>query len=303
MTVSDWRLLDEREFLRRSLEDAAREHAAGDLSDEDYALLCARDERRLAEVEAALAAPGVGDPGAREEVRGERAGNVAPVEPAEGTEQVGPGGPVALVAPVAPVAPAGRTGRPGRRRLVFWRRRWWLAAAGLALVVSGAVLLVVDLSAPRLPGEGATGTIDLNTAQKVVRQLAQAQVLLKRGEDVQALALYGQVLTEDPRQPVALTEWGWLDWRAATKAKEQTVAAEGASALVEAVRVDPGLAAAQYYLGTVLLQEGDPAKAVVHYRRFLADRPGSAWIGEAAPEIRAAYAALHRPPPAGLPGA
>ena len=51
-----WYLNDEREFLRRSLEDAAREHDAGDLSDEDHALLIARDAARLAEVEGELAA-------------------------------------------------------------------------------------------------------------------------------------------------------------------------------------------------------------------------------------------------------
>ena len=51
-----WYLSDEREFLQRSLADAAREHEAGDLSDEDHSLLVARDSARLAEVEAELAA-------------------------------------------------------------------------------------------------------------------------------------------------------------------------------------------------------------------------------------------------------
>ena len=53
-----WFLTDQREFLLRSLDDAAREHEAGDLSDEDYAVLEARDRARLAEVEAELAALG-----------------------------------------------------------------------------------------------------------------------------------------------------------------------------------------------------------------------------------------------------
>ena len=47
-----WYLTDERDFLRRSLDDADREHDAGDLSDEDHALLTARDAARLVEVEA-----------------------------------------------------------------------------------------------------------------------------------------------------------------------------------------------------------------------------------------------------------
>ena len=50
-----WHLSDERDFLRRSLEDADREHVAGDLSDQDHAALVARDTAKLVEVEAELA--------------------------------------------------------------------------------------------------------------------------------------------------------------------------------------------------------------------------------------------------------
>ena len=51
-----WYLLDEQEFLRRSLDDADREHEAGDLSDDDHVVLVSRDTTRLAEVESELAA-------------------------------------------------------------------------------------------------------------------------------------------------------------------------------------------------------------------------------------------------------
>ncbi len=50
-----WYLTDERDFLQRSLDDAVREHSAGDLSDHDYAVLMARDAARLADVQAELA--------------------------------------------------------------------------------------------------------------------------------------------------------------------------------------------------------------------------------------------------------
>jgi tetratricopeptide (TPR) repeat protein len=53
-----WFLDDEREFLLRSIDDAAREHDAGDLSDSDYDVLLARDRSRLADVEAELAVLG-----------------------------------------------------------------------------------------------------------------------------------------------------------------------------------------------------------------------------------------------------
>ena len=270
----EWRLRDERDLLRRSLDDAALEHLAGDLTDADYALLRARDERRLAEVDAALEAP-------------------APDVPAPDVPELEGSG-----------ARARRSRGTGRSPLVGrWRRRWWLAALGGASVGAAALLLAFDLTSPRLPGQFATGSVSLNTAQRVERQLGQAGVLAAEGEAAQAMQLYGDVLAEDPHQPVALAEWGWLDWRAATAAKEQTVAAEGASALEEAVRVDRRLFVAQYYLGVVLYDEGDAAKAVTHFAGFLADKPTAKWLRDAAGEIRAAYRAAHEPVPAGVPEA
>ncbi len=50
-----WFLVDEQEFLQRSIEDADRELSAGDLTEADHAVLTQRDRQRLAEVTAALA--------------------------------------------------------------------------------------------------------------------------------------------------------------------------------------------------------------------------------------------------------
>ena len=43
-----WYLDDQREFLLRSIDDAVREHEAGDLATPDFEVLVARDRRRLA---------------------------------------------------------------------------------------------------------------------------------------------------------------------------------------------------------------------------------------------------------------
>jgi tetratricopeptide (TPR) repeat protein len=270
----DWHLRDERDLLQRSLEDAAREHGAGDLTDEDYELLRSRDERRLAEVDAALASRPVEVAVARTRDRRPRRRD------GRGEDRS-----------------AADEGGLHRRR----RRRWWVAVGGVGFVVAATVVLVVELTSPRLPGEDATGSISLNTAQTVERQLSQAKTLVADGQDTEALQLYGDVLAEDPRDPVALAEWGWLDWRAASAAKQATVAAEGASALEEAVKLDPRLFAAQYYLGVVLFDEGAATKAVTHFRKFLDDKPTAKWLGDAAPDLRAAFAAAHEPVPAGVP--
>ncbi|MDA8313505.1 MAG: hypothetical protein M0Z46_23380 [Actinomycetota bacterium] len=279
LDTKSWHLQDERELLVRSLEDAAREHGAGDLSDEDYALLRARDERRLVEVDAALSATSGADPGPLRASR--RVGGLG--EPTIATD-------------------GRRSVRLVLRRRLQWRRRWWMALVGTVAVAAATVLLVAELSSPRLPGEDATGSIALNTAQQIEQRLSQADSLAAAGKTAEALQLYGDVLAEDPRQPVALAEWGWLDWRAATRAKAQAIAAEGASALEEAVKVDPRLYAAQYYLGVVLYEEGARQKAVSHFAKFLADKPSAAWLHEAAPELRAAYGAVHEPVPAPVPG-
>ena len=50
-----WHLADERTSCAARSRTRAREHAAGDLSDEDYALLVARDSARLVQVQAELA--------------------------------------------------------------------------------------------------------------------------------------------------------------------------------------------------------------------------------------------------------
>jgi tetratricopeptide (TPR) repeat protein len=304
VTETSWRLHDRREFLQRSLDDARREHEAGDLTDADYEALRQRDESLLAAIEASIA-----EYEAEAEVHGpdEEGTGPAPGERAVSSEGVpagelapaGEGSPGSEGVPASEGSP--EQARPLGRRLCALRRRWWFVSAAIVFIVAGVFLLVHALTAPRLPGESATGTIDLNTAQKIQRQLVQARTLVRSGNASEALKVYGTVLSEDPRQPVALAEWGWLDWEAASKVKEPTEAAEGASALEESVRLDKRLFAAQYYLGTVLVQEGAPDKAVTHFAQFLADKPTATWLREAAPEIRTAYAAAHRPLPAGLP--
>jgi hypothetical protein len=274
-----WHLDDRRDFLRRSLADADREHDAGDLSDDDYAVLRRRDERLLAEVEASLAALGGGD------------------------DVGGDGG-----AP-APRPTAGRSPRPGLVPLVLddddeprprRRRRTWLAIVGTAAIVAGVVLLVVHLSSPRLPGETATGSITLSHSQQIEEQLAEATTLVQKNELVTALGVYKQVLSETPHQPQALAEWGWLDWQAAATAGNLTLAAEGRSAVNESVEVDPSLYAGHLYLGTILLAQRQPSAAVAQYRDFLADHPPAPWVTNATPSIEKAFAEAHQPLPAGV---
>lgn len=264
-----WSLVDRREFLRRSLDDADREHDAGDLDDTDYEVLRRRDLAALAEVEEAL----------------------------DGLEPPNGGPPPEGAADREEVQRSGRRG-PGHRR-----RRTWLAVVGTAAVVAGAVVLVTSLVTSRLPGQVATGSIKTSQAQQIERGLAQAVVLVGEGQDVEALQAYEGVLAVSPHQPTALAEMGWLEWESGSQSQSTSLEAKGQAEVVEAAKVAPGFYAARAYLGTIEVDRGDATAAVAQYRKFLADHPPKTWVKDYAPEIRTAFTHAGQPLPAGVPAA
>lgn len=289
-----WALVDRRDFLRRSLDDAAREHEAGDLDDTDYRLLRERDLAALAEVEAALEAldrPGPDGPGGTTE-------GVASEREAEGSAGDGGGG---QGSPAAGTASGRQAGHAASDRSAPRRRRAWLAVGGVAAVVAGAVLLVVSLTSTRLPGEVATGSIKTSQEQQVDRALDQAVVLVNEGRLVEALQAYEGVLAIDPHQRTALAESGWLEWESGSQSGTTSLEAKGRAQVERAVRAAPGFYAARAYLGTIDLDQGDAQAATVQYGKFLADHPPASWVRTYAPEIRTAYTNAGQPVPAGVP--
>ncbi|HLH47068.1 MAG TPA: hypothetical protein VKV25_07915 [Acidimicrobiales bacterium] len=284
-----WRLEDQRQFLIRSLRDAELEHDAGDLSDADFDLLCRRDEARLAAVEEELArldreaaavpglataAPGADGKAARPEAVPERRRAAAGAE--DGAPQL-----------------SDRVPRPRNRR-----RRRWLAVVGAVSLAAGVVLLVVHLTAPRLLGETGDGSVQLDPAQTVHRQLDQAAALVSRGSVAEGLDLYLQVLQEDPRQPTALAEAGYLEWEYSANARVR----DAGRALVErSIAVQPGNYAAHLFLGVIeLVQDANAAGATDQFTLFLAEHPPASLVAQAAPTIRRAFEAAKRPVPPGL---
>src|SRR5580658_3779018 len=125
-----WFLNDEREFFVRSLDDAEREHDAGDLSDEDYAVLVARDRQKLADVETALAALG---PPEREEEEHDAPDTAADAAP--------------------------------RSRRAEWRRVGIIACC--FLIVAGAVILVDHALQSSAPGQPSSGSITISQQELI----------------------------------------------------------------------------------------------------------------------------------------
>ncbi len=255
-----WRLEDEREFLERSLRDLRAERAAGDIDQRDFEVLVARDTERLGAVRAEL-----------EQLEAAERANVAPPEDPS-------------------VAP------PPRRR-----RRRWLGVVALVALSAGTTLLVVHLAAPRLPGQPETGGVTLSTPKRIEMQLAEASILVNEGTRqslAQGLTLYRAVLGEDPRQPQALAETGWLEWQAGEAQSNTALEDAGRTLVQRSIAVEHDDFAAHLFMGTIDLEQGhDPAAAVAQYELFLAERPPKAEVSSAAPLIRQAFAQTGRPAP------
>ena len=269
-----WHLRDERDFLQRSLEDADRERDAGDLSDEDHAVLVSRDTARLAEVEAELAALGP----AQEPDRGDG----APAGPPGATD----------------TAAASEATRPP----MPWWRKLGIAASCL-LIALGAGILVAHSVRARATGQASSGSVSLSQAQQIEQQLQQALARNNEGDTKGALELYDTVLSEDPSNPAALAYAGYLQWNVGTSAHVPSLARVGRSMIETAVRGSPTYYEAHLFDGLVLANEDhDNRAAVVQFGEFLADGPPAAEPAQVAALVAPAYQAAGVPlPPAFSP--
>ena len=252
-----WYLTDEREFLLRSLDDADRERAAGDLSDEDHAVLVARDSARLAEVEAELAA-------------------LVP-------EQTAP-------APAPAPAPASRPaeGGPERHPLPLWRRIGIVAAC--LCIAAGLAILVTHFVQARQPGQASSGSVSLSQAQLIEQQLQQALALNNQGNTKGALELYDKVLSEDPSNPAALAYAGYLQWNVGSSAHVASLVKIGRAEIETSIRNSPSYFQGHLFYGLVLEnQDHNDAAAVAQFNAFLADDPPAGEPAQVAALVAAAY--------------
>ena len=151
------------------------------------------------------------------------------------------------------------------------RARWLLPVALVAAVAVGAGLAVARSSDQRLAGDAATGSIELTGGDRITR----AQQLVADGKVVEALKMYDSVLDEDPENPVALAQRGWL-------LAQAELVDEGLASIDKAIAVDPGYPDAHFFRGMVLWRgKADTAGAAEAFRAVLASDPPPA-VAEAA---------------------
>jgi len=245
-------LVEERDFLLRSLRDLDAERDADEIAEADYTALRDGYVRRTAEVVrrierlesgepgGALRSAGAGPGGARSE----RTGDDARADP--GLE--------------------GSGGRAGRRRL-----RRCLVALGVALCVGGAGWAAAAATGTQLPGQFITG--DAVGAQKVAEYLLAAAKASGAGQPVRALHDYQAVLDVQPDNPTALTG----EAAVLLESNSATLVARSAVMLAKAEQTDPSYAPAYIYLGRALIVLGDYSRAEGQLRTFIRDDPkGSA---------------------------
>ena len=267
-------LKEERDFLIRSLKDLDAEHEAGDIDEVDYQSLkddyTVRTASVLRAIEARSAPP-------RRKSR-----------PAASTTAASATAASATAASATASAPAAQG--PGRTPAERSRGRWRLAAVAALVLAVGSLAgwAVTASSGSRLPGQTATGnqqTTGTGAGSQgsggqgsggqgggVDPRIAQASQLVNKGDVEGALKLYDAVLKDDPRQPIALGNEGWLIAQAGMAANpvRQDLIDAGLSRIVAAEQIDSTYAAAHFFRGYVLFRaKDDPRDAVTELRLYL----------------------------------
>jgi tetratricopeptide (TPR) repeat protein len=181
------------------------------------------------------------------------------------------------------------------------RNKWFLVAA-VGCFAAALALAVPVFSSHRLPGQSATGSIDLSPSQQVQRSLDQAAAVENQDQLGEAAQLYQSILDANPDNEVALAQLGWLEYRIGQQGASTTLLNDARAKLNQAAVLNPGDYAVHLYLGTLLLQlDGNAAEAVAQFTQFLADRPPASVVAQAASVLRQAYLAAGRPIPSQIP--
>lgn len=277
-TATRSQLEEQRRFLLTSLRDLDAERHAGDIAEADYLRLRDDYTARAAAVLRALAPPTASPPGPE---AGAPAG--APAEaPAPAPA------PAELLGPEAVRIPhrfrTQNAGGAGWRRLV--------TALALAAAAGLAGYAMAGAAGERSATDEATGSLPEGSVDRITK----AQVLVSEGKILEAIRVYDSLLDDDPENPVALAQRGWLLSRV-----DPSLVDAGLTSIDKAIALDPGYADARFFRGMILWKsKGQAAAGAEELQRAIDARPPPqlvAVLQQARDQALAAAAADPRPAP------
>ena len=134
--------------------------------------------------------------------------------------------------------------------------------AGLVFA-AGSGFALARSAGERVAGANITGAITESSTDRIT----QAQVLASQGKILDAIKLYDRVLKEDPANPVALAQRGWLVSRAG-------LIDEGLASINKAIAAEPSYPDAHFFKAMILWRDQkQPAAAVVEFQAVLDNNP------------------------------
>lgn len=155
-------------------------------------------------------------------------------------------------------------GRGARSHRPPWVRV--VAVAGVVAILAGtAGLVVARSSGERTANEAASGSVPQGTTDRI----AQAQTLASQGKVLDAVKVYDAVLKDDPENPVALAQRGWLISRV-----DPSLVDSGLSSIDRAIALEPSYAEAHFFRGVILFRaKNEPAAAADEFQKAIDTKP------------------------------
>jgi hypothetical protein len=174
---------------------------------------------------------------------------------------------------------------PGGRRPSRRRRRWLLFTGMVCILIAVVVVLWASIG-PRQDGASITGSVSLSRSAHITELLNDAQGDLANNLVLNALTAYREVLALEPKNVVALTETGWLDFSAGSSGQNPASIAYGEKELRKAITDDPRNAAPRLYYGIVAYSTpGNQGIALSEFKVFLKLHPTNIQLGVAHPYL------------------